>query len=114
MPVESRTSRNGPSDEKPFPASRTRNRTEDNERFVHMLKGRIDQFALSLANSDTKNYIQQLVIEPFLQYIFQRFFPYFIIAFCIFTGMLIIVILTFVLQVMKIGSCMHSSWSVGT
>lgn len=66
-----------------------------------MLKGRIDQFAHSLASSDTKNYIQQLVIEPFLQYILQRFFPYLVIALCIFSGMLILVILTFVLQLMN-------------
>ena len=76
-------------------------RTKDNERFVHMLKGRIDQFALSLANSDTKNYIQQLVIEPFLQFIFQRSFPYLIIALCIFSVMLIVVILTFVVILMN-------------
>jgi hypothetical protein len=62
-----------------------------------MLKGWIDQFALSLASSDTKNYIQQLVIEPFLQYILQRAFPYMIIAICVFSGILIFVILTFVI-----------------
>jgi len=72
-------------------------RTRDNERFVQMMKGRIDQFALSLASSDTKNYIQQLVIEPFLQYILQRAFPYLMIAVCLFAGILIIGILTFVL-----------------
>jgi hypothetical protein len=89
-------------------------RTKDNERFVHMLKGRIDQFALSLANSDTKNYIQQLVIEPFLQFIFQRSFPYLIIALCIFSVMLIVVILTFVVLLMNQNktvicpSCSHS------
>jgi hypothetical protein len=66
-----------------------------------MLKGWIDQFALSLANSDTKNYIQQLVIEPFLQYILQRSFPYMIIAICVFSGILIFVILTFVLLLMN-------------
>ena len=91
-------------------------RTRDNERFVHMLKGRIDQFALSLASSDTKNYIQQLVIEPFLQYIIQRFFPYLVIALCIFCGMLILVILIFVLQLMNRNSvcsaCMQTM--VGT
>ena len=81
-----------------------KDRTRDNERFVHMLKGRIDQFALSLASSDTKNYIQQLVIEPFLQYIIQRFFPYLVIALCIFCGMLILVILIFVLQLMNRNS----------
>ena len=89
-------------------------RTKDNERFVHMLKGRIDQFALSLANSDTKNYIQQLVIEPFLQFIFQRSFPYLIIALCIFSVMLIVVILTFVVLLMNHNkaticpSCAHT------
>ena len=72
-------------------------RTKDKERFAQMLKGWIDQFALSLASSDTKNYIQQLVIEPFLQYILQRSFPYLIIALCIFSVILIFVILTFVL-----------------
>jgi len=76
-------------------------RTKDNERFVHMLKGRIDQFALSLSNTDTKNYIQQLVIEPFLQFILQRFFPYLIITLCVFSVMLIVVILTFVVLLMN-------------
>ena len=72
-------------------------RTKDNERFVQMIKGRVDQFALSMASSDTKNYIQQLVIEPFLQYILQRCFPYVIIIICIFAVIFIIVILTFIL-----------------
>jgi hypothetical protein len=72
-------------------------RTKDKERFIHILKGQIDQFALSLASSDTKNYIQQLVIEPFLQYIFQRSLPYLIIAICVFAIIFIIVILIFVI-----------------
>ena len=41
-------------------------RTKDKERFAKILKDWIEQFALSLTNTDTKNYIQQLVIEPFL------------------------------------------------
>ena len=76
-------------------------RTKDKEKFALMLKGWIDQFALSLASSDTKNYIQQLVIEPFLQYILQRAFPYMIIAICVFSGILIFVILTFLLLLMN-------------
>jgi hypothetical protein len=83
-------------------------RTKDKELFAKMLKGWIDQFALSLASTDTKNYIQQLVIEPFLQYILQRSFPYMIIAICIFSGILIFVILTFVLLLMnqnKVSTC---------
>ena len=76
-------------------------RTKDKDRFAQILKGWIEQFALSLTNTDTKNYIQQLVIEPFLQYILQRSFPYMIIAICVFCGILIFVILTFVLLLMN-------------
>lgn len=76
-------------------------RTNDKDKFAQILKTWIDQFALSLVNTDTKNYIQQLVIEPFLQYILQRAFPYMIIAICIFSGILIFVILTFVLLLMN-------------
>jgi hypothetical protein len=83
-------------------------RTKDKEKFALMLKGWIDQFAHLLASSDTKNYIQQLVIEPFLQYILQRAFPYVIIVICIFSGILIFVILTFLLLLMnrnKVSIC---------
>ena len=83
-------------------------RTKDKEKFGIMLKGWIDQFAHSLASSDTKNYIEQLVIEPFLKYILQRSFPYMIIAICVFCGIFIFVILTFVLLLLnrnKINVC---------
>lgn len=76
-------------------------RTTDKDRFAIMLKGWIDQFARSLSSTDTKNYIQQLVIEPFLEYILQRSFPYMIIILCVFGAMLIIIILIFVLLLMS-------------
>jgi hypothetical protein len=76
-------------------------RTKDKDRFAHMLKVWIDQFALSLSSADTKNYIQQLVIEPFLQFILQRSFPYMMIAICVFSAILILVVLTFVLLLMN-------------
>ncbi len=76
-------------------------RTKDKDRFAHMLKVWIDQFAHSLSSADTKNYIQQLVIEPFLQFILQRSFPYMMIAICVFSAILILVVLTFVLLLMN-------------
>lgn len=76
-------------------------RTNDKDRFSYMLKGWIDQFAHSLVNTDTKNYIQQLVIEPFLKYILERSFPYLIIAISVFFTILIIVILIFILLLMN-------------
>ena len=45
--------------------NRIRDPLKDKDRFVTILKGWIDQFALSMTNSDTKNYIQQLLIEPY-------------------------------------------------
>jgi len=74
-----------------------KDRTNDKDKFATILKGWIDKFAVSMNSSDTKNYIQQLMIEPFLQYVFDRSFPYVIIAVCIFSAILIIVILIFVL-----------------
>ena len=82
-----------------------RDRTKDNDKFVAILKGWIDQFALSMTNSDNKNYIQQLLIEPFMDYIFQRAFPYAIIAICIVLIIFIIVILIFVLLLLNRNKC---------
>jgi hypothetical protein len=78
-----------------------RDRTKDNERFEALLKGWIEQFAHSLNRSDIKNYVQQLVIEPFLQFIFQRSFPYLILAISIFSILVILVILSFVLLLLN-------------
>jgi hypothetical protein len=66
-----------------------------------MIKHWVDQFAHMIQSNDMKEYIQGLVLEPFLKYIFQRAFPYMLIAFCIFGGMLLFVIMTFVLLLMK-------------
>jgi hypothetical protein len=78
-----------------------RDRTKDKERFEQLLKGWMEQFAHSLGNSDIKNYVQQLVIEPFLQYILQRSFPYLLLAITVFTILVIIVILIFVLLLLN-------------
>jgi len=89
-----------PSREMPAMLRMAVDRTKDKERFEHMLKGWINKFSLSLVQSDTKNHIQQLVIEPFLEYILQRSFPYMLIAICVFSGILILVILIFVILLM--------------
>ena len=76
-------------------------RTKDKDKFAIMLKSWIDQFAHTLSSTDTKNHIQMLVIEPFLQFILQRAFPYMIIAICLFAGIFLFVILTFVLLLLN-------------
>jgi hypothetical protein len=85
-----------------------RDRTKDKERFEQLLKGWMEQFAHSLGTSDMKNYIQQLVIEPFLQFIFQRSFPYLILVISIFSILVIGVILIFILLLLnhnKVSLC---------
>ena len=83
-------------------------RTKDKERFSHMIKSWIEQFSHIIASTDTKNHIQMLLIEPFMQYILQRTFPYMIIAVCLFAGIFLFVILTFVMILLnrnKISTC---------
>jgi hypothetical protein len=76
-------------------------RTKDKDKFALMLKQWIDQFAHTLSSTDVKNHIQMLVIEPFLQYILKRSFPYMIIAICLFAGIFLFVVLTFVVLLMN-------------
>jgi hypothetical protein len=84
-----------------------RDRTKDKERFEQLLKGWVEQFAHALNHSDTKNYIQQLVIEPFLQFIFQRSFPYVVIAISIFSLLVILVLLIFIFLVFQYNKSAH-------
>ena len=76
-------------------------RTKDKEKFTFMIKSWVDQFAHILSNTDTKQYIQTLIIDPFLQYILQRSFPYMIITICLFAGIFLFVILTFVMLLLN-------------
>ncbi len=83
-------------------------RTKDKERFSSMIKTWIEQFSHIITSTDTKNHIQMLIIEPFMQYILQRTFPYMIIAVCLFAGIFLFVILTFVMILLnrnKISIC---------
>jgi len=97
-----------------IPINTLKDRTNDKDRFIHMLKGWIDKFAVSMNSSDMKNYIHQLVVDPLLQYIFDRSFPYMIITVCVFSAILIIVILIFVLLLInhnKTNICQNCSVS---
>ncbi len=71
------------------------------DRFTTMLRTWIDQFAHTMQNTDTKEYLQILVIDPFLKYMMNRMFPYILIVLCLFTVLLIFVILTFFLLLLR-------------
>lgn len=76
-------------------------RTKDKDHFAQMIRSWIDQFAHTLSSTDTKKYIEMLVIEPFMNFMMERMFPYFIIAICIFTVIFIGVILCCVILIMN-------------
>jgi hypothetical protein len=65
------------------------------------MKEWIDQFALILQSGDTKEFIEELIIAPFMKFILQRTFPYMIIAFCLFGAVFLFVVLTFVLLLFR-------------
>lgn len=83
-------------------------RTKDRDRFGLMLKGWMEQFAHSLSSHpETKAYLHQLAIEPVLEYIFRRVFPYLIMTLCLLAAMFIVIVVILVLLLR------HSSPSPG-
>jgi len=71
------------------------------EKFHQMIRSWVDQFAHLLQSTDTKEFIQVLVLDPFLKHIMGQMFPYILIAFCLFGAVFIFVILTFVLLLFR-------------
>jgi len=65
------------------------------------LKEWIDHLAVNLQNSENKKYIEELILAPVIKFIMNRTFPYMLIAFCLFSGVFLFVILTFVLLLFK-------------
>ena len=82
----------------------TTKRNEDTkvkDRFTTMLRSWIDQFAHTMQSTDTKEYLQVLVIDPFLKYMMNRMFPYMLIVLCLFAVLIIFVMLTFFLLLFR-------------
>jgi len=76
-------------------------RSQQKEKTTKMIRAWIDQFAHVIQSTDTKDFIQVIVLDPFITYIMGQIFPYIIIAFCLFGAVLIVVILTFVLVLFR-------------
>lgn len=73
-------------------------RTKDRDRFGRMMKEWMEQFAHSLSSHpETKTYLQQLAIEPVLEYIFSRVFPYLVITICFLAAMFIVIVVILLL-----------------
>ena len=75
--------------------------TDSKEKFNTMIRSWIDKFAHVLQSTDTREFIQVLVLDPFLKHIIGQIFPYMLIAFCLFGAVFIFVILIFVLLLFR-------------
>lgn len=71
------------------------------DKFNQKIRMWVDQFAHMLQSTDIKEFIQELVIDPFMNYILKKTFPYMLIAFCLFGAVFLFVILTFVLLLFR-------------
>ena len=71
------------------------------DKFTQKIREWIDQFAHTLQSTDTKEFIQELVLDPFMKYILNRTFPYMLIAVSLLGIVFLFVILTFVLLLFR-------------
>ena len=75
--------------------------TDPKDKFTKTIRTWIDKFAHVLQSTDTKEFIQVLVLDPFLKHIMGQVFPYILIGFCLFGAVFIFVILTFVVVLFR-------------
>ena len=87
--------------------------TLQKDKFTKMIRSWIDQFAHVLQSTDTKEFIQVLVIDPFLKNIMGQIFPYILIGFCLFAAVFIFVILTFVIILFRPSAATVGAGVVG-
>jgi len=90
-------------------AAKTVTMATSKDKFQQMIRSWIDQFAHVLQSTDTKEFIQVLVLDPFLKHIMGQIFPYILIGFCLFAAVFIMVILMFVMMLFKRGSDLPSN-----
>jgi hypothetical protein len=70
----------------------------------------IDKMAVHLHNEDNKRLVQLYLIDPILNHIMDRVFPYLILTCALFSLLVILVGLTFVILLMKVQPLVpHSS-----
>lgn len=72
-----------------------------NPKITEKLRHSIEKTAHILQTPQTREFIQMMLIDPFIKYIFNRIFPYIIIGISLFLALFILIITLFVLILMK-------------
>ncbi len=65
------------------------------------IKRWVETLAHSIQQKETKEWLQMLVLDPFLSYIIDRIFPYFLLLIVLFALLLVFVIITCVLIIYR-------------
>lgn len=61
----------------------------------------VETLAHSIQQKETKEWLQMLVLDPFLSYIIDRIFPYFLLLIVLFALLLVFVIITCILIIYR-------------
>ena len=77
---------------------------QDDKKKKSTLQKWIEKTAVHLHNEENKRLVQLYLIDPILNHIMDRVFPYIILTCALFSLLVILVGLTFVLILMKVGS----------
>lgn len=68
---------------------------------TEQLRNSLEKTAHVLQSSQIRNFIEMMLIDPFLKYIFTRIFPYILIGISLFSALFILIIALFVLILMR-------------
>lgn len=72
-----------------------------NPKITEKLRHSIEKTAHILQTPQTREFIQMMLIDPFIKYIFNRIFPYIIIGVSLFLALFIFVIAAFILMLLR-------------
>jgi hypothetical protein len=64
----------------------------------------VETLAHTIQQKETKEWLQMLVLDPFLSYIIDRIFPYFLLLIVLFALLLVFVIITCILIIYRFQS----------
>jgi hypothetical protein len=79
-------------------------RSQDTKTQGKWIRRWVETLAHSIQQKETKEWLQMLVLDPFLSYIIDRIFPYFILLIVLFALILVFVIITCVLIIYRFQS----------
>ena len=80
------------------------------------LQKTIENLVVSFKSEETRQWLQVFIVDPVIQYVMEKSFPYIVICIVIIAAMILLTISTFLLVFFrtsgKIGGCMHCA-SIG-